>query len=120
MNPHIKRLLGEHEAEDGKLRPEAVMYLGPEQVNSDEGCRCGGCVFFDHAKAECHLTEPPACDAAHGVWLISTLPLTAIQHAAQDRVGTVLAQHVFGGIGLTSTLFQSPSSIEERGGWPLG
>lgn len=95
MNPHIKRLLGEHEAEDGKLRPEAVMYLGPEQVNSDEGCRCGGCVFFDHAKAECHLTEPPPCDAAHGVcglYLGGPSTLTAV--SPQHRVPKQMAGYV--------------------------
>jgi APA family basic amino acid/polyamine antiporter len=31
---------------------------------------------------------------------LSALTLGEIQHAAQDRVGTVLAQHVFGGLGL--------------------
>jgi len=31
---------------------------------------------------------------------LSALPLPAIQHAAQDRVGTVLTEHVFPGIGV--------------------
>lgn len=67
MNPTIKRLLGEDTTPDGKLLPQVVMYLNPEQVASPDGCRCGGCIFFDRHKAECFLTTPAACDAEHGV-----------------------------------------------------
>lgn len=67
MNRVVRQVLGEHEIEDGKLRPEAVMYLGPEQVASPEGCRCGKCIFFNRPTSECFLTSPPACDAEHGV-----------------------------------------------------
>ncbi len=47
--------------------------------------------------------------------MVSVLDLERGRVFTYDGVGNLL--YVFGGIGLTSTLFQSPSSIEERGGW---
>lgn len=67
MHPSIKKLLGESEPETHKIPQTAVMYIGPDQVASDEGCHCGRCMFFHKPKAECFLTSPPACDAAKGV-----------------------------------------------------
>jgi len=67
MNPTIRQLLGEHEVEGGKLPPQKVLYLNPEQVANADGCRCGRCMFFNADKSECFLTTPPACDADHGV-----------------------------------------------------
>jgi hypothetical protein len=65
-SPAIKQLL-EHEAEGGKLRPEVVVYLKPEQIGDPAGCHCGACIFFKQGTSECMLTSPPKCDAAHGV-----------------------------------------------------
>lgn len=68
MNPLIKKLMvTEDTTPDGKLLPQVVMYLNPEQVANQDGCRCGSCIFFDRHTSECFLTIPPACDAEHGV-----------------------------------------------------
>ena len=66
-NQLIRQVLGEHEMPGGKLRPEAVIYLNPENVSSEEGCRCGRCIFFAKKTSECFLTTPPLCDAEKGV-----------------------------------------------------
>lgn len=66
MNPAVRRLL-EHEAEGGKLRPEVVVYLKPDQVGDPAGCHCGACMFFNDRTGECLLTSPAKCDAEHGV-----------------------------------------------------
>jgi hypothetical protein len=65
MNRAVQRLLDEHEVEGGKLRPEVVVYLKPEQIGDPAGCHCGACIFFHGG--ECMLTSPPACDARRGV-----------------------------------------------------
>ncbi len=69
MDPLIKKVLGlhEHEMEDGKLRPETVVYLGPEQINDDTGAHCGACFFFHKPTSQCFLTKPAKCNAEHGV-----------------------------------------------------
>ena len=67
MNDFVRKLIGEDTTPDGKQLPQVVMYLGPEQVANQEGCRCGRCIFFAHATSQCQLTTPPECDAEHGV-----------------------------------------------------
>ncbi len=68
MNPILRKVIGlqEHEIEGGKLRPEVVVYMTPEQLPS-EGAHCGACMFFRASTEECLLTSPPACNAAKGV-----------------------------------------------------
>jgi hypothetical protein len=66
MNPVIRKLL-EHEAEGGKLRPEVVVYLNPDEIGDAAGCHCGACTFFKTETGECILTSPPKCDSEHGV-----------------------------------------------------
>ena len=63
----VKRILGLHEDEGGKLRQEAVVYLKPEQIGDDSGAHCGGCIFFNAGRSECLLTSPPACNGENGV-----------------------------------------------------
>jgi len=65
----LKRILGlhEHEMEGGKMRPEVVVYLKPEQIGDDSGAHCGGCIFFNSERSECLLTSPPACNSENGV-----------------------------------------------------
>lgn len=69
MDNTINGILGlqEHAGEDGKLRPEVVVYLTPEQIGTKEGAHCGACFFFHRPKSECFLTSPAACNADHGV-----------------------------------------------------
>ena len=68
MDSLITNILGlhEHEAEGGKLRPETVIYLTPDQMPS-EGAHCGACLFFRASTSECLLTDPAHCDAEDGV-----------------------------------------------------
>lgn len=63
----MRQVLGEDTVEGGKIPPQSVMYLNPEQINAPEGCHCGACIFFNRQTSECFLTTPPACDAEHGV-----------------------------------------------------
>jgi hypothetical protein len=69
MDPIIRKLLGlqEHEMEGGKLRPETVVYLTPEQIGDPSGAHCGACFFFHRPTSECFLTSPPKCNAERGV-----------------------------------------------------
>ena len=68
MNKTVRQVLGlqEHEMEGGKLRPEVVVYLTAAQVGP-AGAHCGACQFFRQSTSECFLTDPPACNAEHGV-----------------------------------------------------
>lgn len=98
MNPVIRQLLGEHEIEGGKLRPEAVMYLAPDQVDSEEGCHCGKCLFFNRETSECLLTEPAKCDAESGVcglYIGGPEPIT--DHTPKKRVPKTMAGYVTDG-----------------------
>lgn len=98
MNRIVRQVLGEHEIEGGKLRPEAVMYLNPEQVANAEGCRCGRCIFFTHSSSECQLTTPPACDADHGVCgLYFGGPSTLTSITPQNRIPKSAAGYVTDG-----------------------
>jgi hypothetical protein len=69
MDPILRRILGlsEHEMEGGKLRPETVVYLTPDEIGDPSGARCGGCIFFKPDTSECMLTSPAKCNAEHGV-----------------------------------------------------
>lgn len=69
MDPLIKKLLGlqEHEMEGGKLRPETVLYLSPDEIGDESGAHCGGCLFFETETSNCFITSPSKCNGEHGV-----------------------------------------------------
>lgn len=67
----IQPSLVEHEMEGGKLVPEKVLYMTPEELNKggkkDAGARCGKCAFFNETTSNCLITSPSKCSGAHGV-----------------------------------------------------
>jgi hypothetical protein len=69
MDPLIKRVLGlqEHEMEGGKLHPETVLYLTPEQIGDESGAHCGACYFFNPSTSNCRITKPSKCNGERGV-----------------------------------------------------
>jgi hypothetical protein len=70
---HLIRRLNEEKSEEDKDKAsqETVLYMTPDMLDksgeSGPGARCGKCMFFRAGTSECLLTDPPACDAEHGV-----------------------------------------------------
>lgn len=69
MDSTIRSLLGLSESEDDgtKTSPQSAVYLKPERIDNKNGAHCGACFFFHKPKTECFLTDPPHCNANHGV-----------------------------------------------------
>jgi hypothetical protein len=69
MNALLQKVIGlqEDKADEGKIAPETVVYLTPEQIGTEEGAHCGACFFFRRPASECFLTSPPRCNAEKGV-----------------------------------------------------
>jgi hypothetical protein len=69
----LRRILeAEEEAEDDKLSQPTPLYLSAKVIDAagvdkGQGARCGKCTFFNPETKECALTDPPPCDADHGV-----------------------------------------------------